>query len=209
MSHDVPSEVRSEVPSEVPSGSPEALALATVRESPRLVGLKDKAAWLALFTEDARIEDPKGTLHARGPGAPGGHDWLARFWEVFIAPNDIRFEVERDAVQEAEGGLVVLRRVHIRTGLALEVRIVVPAVLRYELRPEPGPGTSALRVQRLEAWWDVADNAWQGLRQGPRGWLALGLQSLRMVRFLGLGGTLRYTRGLLRAPGLAGAPTLP
>ncbi len=189
-------------------------AMDLVDASPRLVGEGDKAGWLCLFAVDARVEDPKGTLQLRGLGAPGGHDWLARFWDVFIAPNEIRFEVLQDAV--LAGGrreqlpacgveIVVIRRVDIHTGLSFGAQLVVPSVLRYTLRREAG----TLLIGSLEAFWNVKDNVVQGLAQGPRGWMALTAQGWRMLRHLGLSGTLRYAQGLLRAPGLAGAPPLP
>ena len=58
------------------------------------VRAKDKAAWLALFADDAVIEDPVGVspIDPTGKGHRG-REAIDRFWDKHIAPVTIDFEV--------------------------------------------------------------------------------------------------------------------
>ena len=59
---------------------------------------------------------------------------LGRFWETFIAPNQIRFLVENDFVD----GLDVVRDLTIEITMAPGVVVHTPMHLLYELREEAG-----------------------------------------------------------------------
>ena len=156
-------------------GSPVAL----VNRSPQFVARHDRAAWLALFAEGARIEDPTGTLQLQA------HGQLERFWDAFIAPNAIRFEVVRDFVD----GRSVLRDANIHTTMTGGATVVVRAAILYDL-DEDG------LITRLQATWSMLGNTLQLLRLGPRGWWAATAMSWHIVRGLGVGGCLRYGLGV-------------
>ena len=69
-------------------------ARAVSRRSIAAVKAKDKEDWLALFADDAVIEDPVG----RSPIDPSGNghrgrDAIGKFWDNQIAANSIHFEV--------------------------------------------------------------------------------------------------------------------
>lgn len=167
--------------------SEQCLSLAVL--SPQAVAVHDKAAWLAIFADDSRIEDPVGSaphIQATGSGYSGLEGPLGRFYETFIAPNDIQFHVDQDIVC----GLHVMRDLTIEIAMSEEVTVRVPMHLLYELTVENG----LLKVQRLAAHWEL----WPMLKQQ----IAVGLPFLkvgaasgaRMMRHLGLGGTLGFSR---------------
>lgn len=58
-------------------------------------GQNAKETWLALFADDAIIEDPIGSspLDPEGKGHRG-KDALGTFWDTFIGPVEIRFDIE-------------------------------------------------------------------------------------------------------------------
>ncbi|WP_330185371.1 nuclear transport factor 2 family protein [Nocardia sp. NBC_01503] len=53
-----------------------------------------RADWLALFASDARVEDPIG-ISPYDPAGAGhfGHDAIAAFWDMAIAPSAIDFRM--------------------------------------------------------------------------------------------------------------------
>jgi ketosteroid isomerase-like protein len=62
----------------------------------RAVEAGDKAAWLALFADDAVVEDPIGESPMDPTGK--GHRGLAAieaFYDTVIGPNDVSFVIER------------------------------------------------------------------------------------------------------------------
>ena len=56
----------------------------------------DKAAWLALFADDAVVEDPIG-VSALDPTGAGhrGRDAIEAFYDNVIGPNRVTFTIER------------------------------------------------------------------------------------------------------------------
>lgn len=144
--------------------------------SPRAVAAQCEADWVALFTDDGEVHDPiGGPRHAKGA--------LPAFWRVFIAGNDIRFEVHRDLVF----GDVVWRDLTIHTGFPLGAVLKVPAHLRYEIEGD--------RLRRLHAHWELIPMVWQTTLAGPRAWVDSTRLSLRMLRYWGPAGLVRYLRG--------------
>lgn len=59
-------------------------------------GENAKERWLALFADDAIIEDPIGIspLDPEGKGHRGKQA-IAAFWDMNIGPNELTFEIER------------------------------------------------------------------------------------------------------------------
>lgn len=167
--------------------------LALVERSPAAVAAHDKAAWVALFARYNLVEDPVGSAaHITGiyDARDGyrGRGGLGRFYDTFIAPNTIRFEVERDIVN----GLRVVRDVTIEIVMSAKVTVRVPAHLLYELTVEG----EELKVFRLAAHWELGPMLRQ---QMASGWpfLAVGCASAaRMWRHQGLRGMAGFIRAL-------------
>ena len=171
--------------------------LAIVDASPAAVAAHDKRAWLDLFSQHGVVEDPVGTPPRR-KGAfsrriASGDDDLGRFYETFIAPNQIRFEVERDVVLGHE----VARDVIIHTTAKNGLQIAVPTHLLYQLTEEGGD----FRVERMAAHWEASRLTLTTLRSGRRGWGVLIASSWRMLAQLGPGGVMAYAKGTVQGIG--------
>jgi len=165
---------------------PRERLLAVVDRSPACVAAHDRDGWLALFSTDAVVEDPVGAApHARTEA----RDPLGRFWDTFIAPNEIRFEVRADLV----AGRTVARDVVIHTTLPNGFTIDVPAHLRYELVPDPD---GEPRIAHLAAHWEARKLSAKALRGGWRGLTGVTALTGRMLRRLGVRGVAGYLRGL-------------
>ena len=69
-------------------------ARAASQQSMRAVEGKTKEAWLDLFDDDALIEDPVGSspLDPEGKGHRG-QAAISAFWDTFIGPNTIKFDI--------------------------------------------------------------------------------------------------------------------
>lgn len=155
--------------------------LALVEQSPAAVAAHDRDRWLGLFTEDAVVNDPVGSVPHVGPDA------LGRFYDTFIAPNSIAFRVERDLVC---GGTVV-RDLSIETTMPSGVVLEIPMHLRYDVRS----GESGSAIAGLFAHWQLPSMVLQLLRSGRPGLVAAGSLGPLMLRTLGLRGTLGFSRG--------------
>lgn len=155
--------------------------LACAAASPEAVAAHDRATWLALFAEDAEIHDPVGSRAHAGPDA------IARFYDTFIAPNTIHFEV----AHELACGDTVARDVIIHTRMPTGLALGVPAHIRYELTGSE----NALRVRRLCAHWELAQMIGQTMRAGMKGLRSHAGLSGHMLRNQGFGGMLGFMRG--------------
>lgn len=168
----------------VGEGVPDAPALdplAVVQASPALVLRKDKAAWLALYTDDALVEDPVGAASYRGKAR------ISAFWDVFIAPQvSVVFHSRREFVTPS----LVVRQVRIESVTAVSPEPVdVEAIIEYRLR---GPLVASMR-----AFWAVrAPVAWH-LTQGMAGITGLARHSGRLMSKLGLGDALAFGRAMV------------
>lgn len=171
-----------------PGTDDRAGAVALTRSSPGYVARHDRAGWRGIFGRGFVIEDPVGWT----PVDAAGFD---RFWDTFIAPNEIRFEVHRDWAD----GLVVVRDVTIHVTLRPGIEIRTPAILRYESARVDGE----LRVVRMAAHWESFPVFAQLLRPSPGHLAALTAMGLRMLRRLGL----RQTMALAWAARPAGRRT--
>ncbi|TCJ99213.1 nuclear transport factor 2 family protein [Nocardia alba] len=156
--------------------------LAAVRASPRAVAAHDKDAWVGLFAEQAAVHDPYGSREHIGPDA------IARFYNVFIAPNAIAFRVDRDLV----AGYTVVRDLHIETTMSTGATVTVPMHLRYDLVGTDG----GWRIARLAAHWELGVMIARLLRTGPSGLLAGAKLGPQLVAELGIGGALGMMRAL-------------
>jgi hypothetical protein len=157
-----------------------AEVLALVRSSPVHVAAQDKAGWIGIFGRRHVVEDPVGSRPVRSEDSGS----LARFWDTFIAPNQIEFQVAQDWVD----GLDVVRDVTIVTTLRPGVVVRTPAHLIYQTTYEDG----VLKVRRMAAHWEprpvylqLLRPTWAHVRAG------LG-QFARMFRTLGVVPSLQF-----------------
>lgn len=164
--------------------------LALAHASPEAVAAHDREAWLGLFARHHVVEDPVGGrpvlggLYDRRSLRRGGEP-LARFWDTFIAPNHIRFHVERDDIVD---GLTVVRDVTIETGLGGGVVARAPMHLLYETTLDDGQP----RIRRIAAHWEVAPMFAQVAGIDPAK-VRVGMSMAgRMLRHQGLGGSLAF-----------------
>lgn len=171
--------------------SREAL-LAFVERSPAFVAAHDRAGWLGLFAEDAVIEDPVGA--APVPKADGS---LERFYDTFIAPHEIRFEILRDHVL----GDDVFRDAVIHTRVREGVEVKVAAYLLYQIE-ERGDG---LLVRRMAAHWTLTRMAAIAMGMGPRAWVAMTGLFGRMFGVMGSAWVGAYLESMWRGVGGRGA----
>lgn len=178
----------------------EAECLALVERSPAAVAAHDKQAWLALFARYSLVEDPVGSApHINGIyDARSGYrsaERLSRFYDTFIAPNTIRFHVDRDIVC----GLHVVRDLTIEIVMAPQVVVHVPMHLLYELTVED----TALKIFRLAAHWELRPMLQQQIAAGRRFMKVGNAAALRMLRHQGVAGVAGFMRAL-RSVGTAG-----
>jgi hypothetical protein len=178
----------------------EADCLALVQRSPEAVAAHDRAAWMQLFARYSLVEDPVGSAaHVIGIfDARSGYrsaDRLRRFYETFIAPNTIRFHVDRDIVC----GLHVVRDLTIEISMAPQVMVRVPMHLLYELTVED----DELKIFRLAAHWELRPMLQQQMTAGWRSLKVGNAAALRMVRHQGVAGMTGFMRAL-RSVGAAG-----
>ncbi len=154
--------------------------------SPAAVARHDKQSWLSLFAGQAVVEDPVGTAPHRRVGVMD-MGALDRFYETFIAPNEIVFHVHADIVAEDE----IMRDVDIEILSSAGLVTRVHTYILYRLVEEEGQ----LRIARLAAHWELLPMIKQVLKQGVPGLRMMTSLSLRMLRVQGLGGVAGYMRG--------------
>lgn len=160
--------------------------LTAVRASPRAVAAHDKAGWVALFTDDAVVNDPVGSSPHLGRPA------IEQFYDTFIGPNRIAFLVDRDIVQPP----TVVRDLTIQTTMSTGARVSVPMHLRYQLTERDGDW----KIAHLAAHWELGPMIAALVRTGPRG-VGAGLRlGPQLVTNQGIGGAL----GMMRALGGVG-----
>ncbi|MDX1496118.1 MAG: nuclear transport factor 2 family protein [Salinisphaeraceae bacterium] len=154
-----------------------------INKSPAAVAVHDKAAWLGLFASGGLVNDPVGSKpHI-------GQEEISRFYDTFIAPNQIQFAVDKDTVC----GMTVVRDLIIQTTMSTGLRVDVPTHIRYELAEEDGE----LKIEHLYAHWELMPMVLQTLKQGLNGLVTYAKLSVHMIRCQGFGGVLGFTRGFL------------
>ena len=157
-----------------------AEVLALVRSSPVLVAAHDKAGWLGIFGREHVVEDPVGARPVRSQDTGA----LERFWDTFIARNEIEFEVARDWVH----GFDVVRDVTVVTTMRPGVVVRTPAHLIYQTVYEDG----TLKVRRMAAYWEPRP-VYRQMMRPTTAHVAAGLgQFAHMFRTLGVGPSLQF-----------------
>jgi steroid Delta-isomerase len=106
---------------------------------------RDRAAWLALFAEDAVVEDPIGPS-AFDPEGMGhrGLEAIAAFYDKVIATNEsIKFTIHRSILCGEEAANVGVIRITFAGGSAVEV----DGVYTYRRSPDG-------KIASLRAFWE-------------------------------------------------------
>ncbi len=166
-----------------------AQCLALVEQSPQAVAAHDESAWMAIFANQNTVEDPVGSAphHSNREGA-AGFEPLHRFYQTFIAANKISFQVRQDIVC----GLWVMRDLTITIEMVARFKIAVPMHLLYELEEQGGE----LKIRRLAAHWELRPMLGRQLKGGWRGLVAGTLAGWRLLRYLGISGTIGFSQAL-------------
>lgn len=169
-----------------------------VNRSPELVDLHDRGGWLNLFSSSAIVEDPVGAgQNRKGKDMRKGKDGLGRFYDIFIAPNSIKFTVHQDIVIGNE----MVRDVSIQTVLPNGAVTVVPCLLIYRIVEEGGQ----LKFESLRAHWDFVGNAAALLKKnGLKGITAAIVQFSTMIKVQGLKRVIEYCGAMYKGIGRKG-----
>ena len=181
------------------STSPERdVLLRIAMSSPEIAGQHDKERWLALYSEDAVVEDPVGTPashRGRRPGRLG--DELGRFYEAFIAASGIEMVTRRDIVSDMH----VFRAVDIHTtNLKTGLKMKVPANLLYEIVSRDG----ALSIRRMQAHWELNRMSRMLMGEGALGMRTIAVMNWRMLRAFGPKWLMSYFKSSQQGVGRAG-----
>jgi steroid delta-isomerase len=119
-------------------------ARAAGRASQAAVRAHRKDEWLALFADDARVEDPIG-VSPYDPNGAGhyGKSAISAFWDMAIAPSDIEFQLTDSFACGLEtaftGSITSIRRGR---------RVEVDGVFTYRVN-------EAGKIVALRAFWEL------------------------------------------------------
>ncbi|ROS05030.1 hypothetical protein EDC56_0552 [Sinobacterium caligoides] len=167
--------------------------LAVVQASPKAVAEHDRRAWLALFADYNIVEDPVGSRpHISGVfdrrDGRRGKGPLGRFYDSFIAPNTIRFDVRRDIVN----GDTVIRDLNIEITMSKRVVVSVPMHLSYQLCEQGGE----LKISRLAAHWEILPMVIQACSFGLDSLSTMTKMGIRLLRNMGFSGMCGFMSGV-------------
>ena len=137
-----------------------------------------------LFTDDGRVEDPVGSRpHV-------GRIEIGRFYDTFIGPREIAFHRDLDVVD----GRSVVRDLELEVAMGSSVTMMIPAVLRYDLRQVEGEW----KIEALGAYWELPAMMLQFLGNGVSA-LPAGVQLSRaLIRNQRLRGAAGFVVGFRR-----------
>jgi ketosteroid isomerase-like protein len=155
--------------------------------SPEAAAKHDKSGWLSLFSERGVVEDPVGSEPHHLTARRGGKSELERFYDTFIAPNDIVFHVHQDIVTPS----TVLRDVDIQVTSSTGTVTTVPTYITYELTEEE----SQIRILRLAAYWELRSMVRHVMGQGWPGVKMTTVLAIRMARIQRMKGVWGYMKG--------------
>jgi ketosteroid isomerase-like protein len=122
-------------------------AIAASRASWSAVQRKAKQEWLALFAEDACIEDPIGVspLDPEGKGQRGKAA-IERFWDANIGPNRIEIEMRHSFAAGSESAHLGT----VTTTFPNGAKVIVECIVTYKLNEEG-------KLSSLRGYWDLKD----------------------------------------------------
>jgi steroid delta-isomerase len=123
-------------------------ALLAAQRSWRCVMNHDKEGWLALMSEDIRVEDPIGV----GPTNPTGEGVhgkaaLADFYEKNIAPAQLTIESEESFAAGSESAHVL----NVTTAFPNGVKMRVHGIFTYRI-------DEAGKITNLRGFWSLEDS---------------------------------------------------
>ncbi|MEA1959499.1 MAG: nuclear transport factor 2 family protein [Chloroflexota bacterium] len=157
-----------------------------VNRSPELVGKHDREGWLNLFSSNAVVQDPVGAgPNRKGKDMRKGKDALGRFYDIFIGPNMIKFDVHQDVVVGDE----MVREVSIHTTLSNGAITIVHIFLIYKAVEENGE----LKIESLRAHWNFGKNAVSLMtKNGLKGMTGSTMQFYTMIKVQGMKRIIEY-----------------
>jgi len=160
--------------------------IALVDRSPDLVGKHDREGWLNLFSMNAIVQDPVGAgPNRKDKDMRKGKDALGRFYDIFIGPNTIKFDVHQDIVVGNE----MVREVSIHTTLPNGAITIVHCFLIYTITEENGQ----LKIEGLRAHWDFGKNAMALMKNnGFKGITGSTVQFYTMIKVQGMKRIIEY-----------------
>ena len=122
-------------------------AMAASKASWSAVQRKAKQEWLALFAEDACIEDPIGVspLDPEGKGQRGKQA-IERFWDANIAPNTIEIDMKHSYAAGNEAAHLGTLTTTFPNGS----KVIVEGIFTYKLTDEG-------KLSSLRGYWDLKD----------------------------------------------------
>lgn len=166
--------------------------LRVVDASPKAVGTHDRRAWLSIFAKENIVEDPVGsTPHRTGKTERKAGEMestpLERFYDTFIAPNEIKFHIKQDIV----AGNTVIRDLKIEIIMSKALAVSVPMHLFYELDDEDGE----LKICHLSAHWELPAMIKQVMSHGLAGLQTMTKLGIRMMKYQGIMGSLGFSKG--------------
>ena len=105
---------------------------------------RDKEAWLAVFADDAIVEDPIGPSHFDPEGkGQRGKEAIATFFDMAIAPSELSFNFEKTyqcGNEEANVGHIVIK--------AAGYEVIAEGVFTYRVNDEG-------KMVALRAYWEL------------------------------------------------------
>lgn len=115
------------------------------RRSREAAVARDKEAWLALFADDAVVEDPIGPSHFDPEGnGHRGKEAIAKFFDMAIAPSELEFHFDKTYVcgdEEANVGHITIR--------SHGYEVVAEGVFTYRVNADG-------EIAALRAYWELA-----------------------------------------------------
>lgn len=124
-------------------GDQHPAAIANIRSFAAAAAHK-KEDWLALFADDAVVQDPVGvsTLDPSG-GGHKGKEAIGAFWDNMIAPGKVSFEVKQRLPRENECAVLAVVNNKFSEGAALTTEMIVI----YKVNQQG-------KIVSLRAFWD-------------------------------------------------------
>jgi ketosteroid isomerase-like protein len=114
------------------------------RRSREAAVARDKQAWLALFADDAIVEDPIGPSHFDPDGTGHrGKEAIATFFDMAIAPSQLEFHFDKTYVcgdEEANTGHIEI--------VTAGYRVVAEGVFTYRVNADG-------KIAALRAYWEL------------------------------------------------------
>jgi ketosteroid isomerase-like protein len=125
--------------------------MAASRASWSAVHRKAKQEWLALFAEDACIEDPIGVspLDPEGRGQRG-RQAIEKFWDTNVAPN----KIEIDMRHSYAAGNEVAHLGTLTTTFPNGKKAIVEGIFTYEVNGEG-------KLVSLRGYWSLDEMKWE------------------------------------------------